>query len=270
MAADLADAEATEVDYKEAEEATVKLLRPSLPAKLPLESATAPPFVCFLSSFVAPSQLAHRFGWLDSDLGADLASRTIAAKMKLKLVVDKKRNKVIFAEAQKDFVDLLIYILSLPLSAVVKYLDAAGPSSLVKLHSSVESMREAGARRKLYNCKNGHRHVVDRVHESNWCDYCNEGMGEEVVLVEREMEADYVKEMVSYMVADDLTVSPLDYNSVFAAMDGFDRADVVEKEVQIGSDEQALALLNAALHSKEPLTSVFLKTEAAPTPSREK
>ncbi|CAL1408891.1 unnamed protein product [Linum trigynum] len=219
--------------------------------------------------------------------------------MKLKLVVDKKKNKVIFAEAQKDFVDLLIYILSLPLSAVVKYLDAAGPSSLVKLHSSVESMREAGyikpphsdtgapsyiipklstyvpslprlnpgnfrARRKLYNCKSSHRHVVDRVHEGNWCDSCNEGMGEEVVFVEREMEADYVKEMVPYMVADDLTVLPLDYSSVFAAMEGFNRADVVEKEVQIGPDE-ALALLNAALHSKEPLTSVFLKTEAAPT-----
>ncbi|CAI0554568.1 unnamed protein product [Linum tenue] len=54
-----------------------------------------------------PELYRKRYIWASSN----------SVKMKLKLVVDKKRNRVIYAEAQKDFVDLLFYILSLPLSA---------------------------------------------------------------------------------------------------------------------------------------------------------
>ncbi|CAL1376622.1 unnamed protein product [Linum trigynum] len=228
----------------------------------------------------------------------------ITAKMKLKLVVDRKRNMVIFAEAQKDFVDLLFYILSLPLSAMVKYLDAAGSSSLAKLHGSVHSLKMKGYLnpphdsywdhpsnitpqlftyvpilprlipsqnfgRQLYSCKDNHRHVKCGIDKWTRCVHCCGDMNEVVQFTELVSMADYVKEKVQYMVSDDLTVSPLDYNSVLTAFEGFDRADVVEKEVEFGSEE-ALALLDATLHSKEPLTSVFLKPEPAPTPSPEK
>ncbi|CAL1374443.1 unnamed protein product [Linum trigynum] len=57
-------------------------------------------------------------------------------KIKLKLMIDKARNKVLFAEGEKEFVDLLIYILSLPLAAVANY--SAAPSNITKLYDSVK------------------------------------------------------------------------------------------------------------------------------------
>ncbi|KAI9157807.1 hypothetical protein LWI28_028361 [Acer negundo] len=43
-------------------------------------------------------------------------------KIKLKLFIDTKADKVIFAEAGKDFVDFLFYLVSLPVATVVKLL----------------------------------------------------------------------------------------------------------------------------------------------------
>ncbi|KAK9111506.1 hypothetical protein Scep_019025 [Stephania cephalantha] len=41
-------------------------------------------------------------------------------KITVKLLVDRKANKVLFAEAGKDFVDFLICLLSLPLASVLR------------------------------------------------------------------------------------------------------------------------------------------------------
>lgn len=44
------------------------------------------------------------------------------SNISLKLLIDKKANKVIFAEAGKAFVDILLYILSLPLATAISIL----------------------------------------------------------------------------------------------------------------------------------------------------
>ncbi|KAL5801557.1 hypothetical protein ACOSQ3_033189 [Xanthoceras sorbifolium] len=41
---------------------------------------------------------------------------------KLRLFVDTKAGKVLFAEADKDFIDFLIYLLSLPIATAVRIL----------------------------------------------------------------------------------------------------------------------------------------------------
>lgn len=43
-------------------------------------------------------------------------------KVSLKLLIDTKGNKVLFAEAGKDFVDFLFNLLSLPLGNVINLL----------------------------------------------------------------------------------------------------------------------------------------------------
>lgn len=53
---------------------------------------------------------------------------TSEPKMRLKLLIDRKDGRVIFAEAGKDFVDLLFYLFSLPIGTAVKVL---GPQSMV-------------------------------------------------------------------------------------------------------------------------------------------
>ncbi|KAL9678683.1 hypothetical protein QQ045_016532 [Rhodiola kirilowii] len=45
-----------------------------------------------------------------------------SCKMKLKLFVDNKSSKVLFAEADKEFVDFLFSILALPLGTVTRVL----------------------------------------------------------------------------------------------------------------------------------------------------
>lgn len=41
----------------------------------------------------------------------------------LKILVDKQRNKVVFVEKTKDFVDTLFTFLSLPLATIVRLLE---------------------------------------------------------------------------------------------------------------------------------------------------
>ncbi|KAI9156917.1 hypothetical protein LWI28_014078 [Acer negundo] len=64
-------------------------------------------------------------------------------KLKLKLLIDTKNQKVLFAEAGKDFVDFLIYFLSLPVGAVVRLLsEKTMVGSLSKLYQSIENLHE--------------------------------------------------------------------------------------------------------------------------------
>nr|XP_008371113.2 uncharacterized protein LOC103434522 [Malus domestica] len=59
----------------------------------------------------------------------------------LKLLIDTKGKRVLFAEAGKDFVDFLLTILSLPLGTVIRLLSKDGMvGSLGKLYGSVESL----------------------------------------------------------------------------------------------------------------------------------
>uniref|UniRef100_A0A7C9AN52 DUF674 domain-containing protein n=1 Tax=Opuntia streptacantha TaxID=393608 RepID=A0A7C9AN52_OPUST len=63
-------------------------------------------------------------------------------KLSLKLLVDKRANKVLFAEADKDFVDFLFHIMLLPIGAIVRFLkmkdDKIG--CLGDLYKSIEAL----------------------------------------------------------------------------------------------------------------------------------
>ncbi|XP_018498710.1 uncharacterized protein LOC108865759 [Pyrus x bretschneideri] len=59
----------------------------------------------------------------------------------LKLLIDTTRQRVLYAEAGKDFVDFLLTILSLPIGTVIRLLSKDGMvGSLGKLYGSVESL----------------------------------------------------------------------------------------------------------------------------------
>ncbi|MED6207863.1 hypothetical protein PIB30_039499 [Stylosanthes scabra] len=70
-----------------------------------------------------------------------MASNSATNNLSLKVLIDTKRKKVLFAEASKDVVDFLFTLLQLPLATVVKLLtkeDVVG--SLGNLYSSVENL----------------------------------------------------------------------------------------------------------------------------------
>ncbi|EEF30403.1 conserved hypothetical protein [Ricinus communis] len=223
-------------------------------------------------------------------------------KLSLKLLIDKKADRVIFAEAGKDFVDFLFSLLSLPVGTVIKLLTNAKMVGCIgNLYESLENLNDAymqpnqnkdsvlnplvpkpatgvpllltGAdlqptKRKLYNCPNNHRCVTDRINAR--CSYCTHNMSQEVQFTgmnnptaNKTSEGGYVKGLVTYIVADDLSVSTMSIISGVSMLKRFkvkDFGSLEEKLVEFGIDE-GLELLKASLQSKAALTSVFLEKQ---------
>ncbi|KAF4349152.1 hypothetical protein CsatB_020224 [Cannabis sativa] len=66
-------------------------------------------------------------------------------KISLKLLIDKKNEKVLFAEAGKDFVDFLFTLLSLPVATVIRLLNSnnrAMAGGLEKIYKSIENLED--------------------------------------------------------------------------------------------------------------------------------
>ncbi|GLT88977.1 hypothetical protein SLE2022_069820 [Rubroshorea leprosula] len=69
---------------------------------------------------------------------------TTTAKVSLRLLIDTKGNKVLFAEASKEFVDFLCSLLSLPMATVITTLSKQGMvGSLGDLYESIENLSES-------------------------------------------------------------------------------------------------------------------------------
>ncbi|CAN6353539.1 unnamed protein product [Urochloa humidicola] len=65
----------------------------------------------------------------------------MASTISLKLLVDNKAKKVLFAEAGKEFVDFVFSLLTLPIGAVVKLISAGTmQGSIGRLYQSVDHM----------------------------------------------------------------------------------------------------------------------------------
>ncbi|KAG5533336.1 hypothetical protein RHGRI_027511 [Rhododendron griersonianum] len=68
------------------------------------------------------------------------------AKVTLKLLIDTKSQKVLFAEAGKDFVDFLFNLLHLPVGTVVRLLTEQSQQTMVgalgNLYQSIQSLSE--------------------------------------------------------------------------------------------------------------------------------
>ncbi|KAB2596037.1 hypothetical protein D8674_031487 [Pyrus ussuriensis x Pyrus communis] len=164
----------------------------------------------------------------------------------LKLLVDSKSHKVLFAEAGKDFGDFLFTLLSLPVGTLIRLLAKHGMvGSLGKLYESVETLSDtymqpnldkdtllkpkpviggadvlhllAGdeATRKVYMCRNYHCYVADDSRAI--CPSCKSAMSTEVPHVAPQVTSGsssgegggYVKGLVTYMGMDNLEVKPM-------------------------------------------------------------
>ncbi|KAJ6432721.1 hypothetical protein OIU84_019878 [Salix udensis] len=67
-----------------------------------------------------------------------------ASKMSLKLLIDSKLSKVVFAEARKDFVDFLLHLLSLPLGTVMQVLTKSAMTGCIgNLYGSLQKLDES-------------------------------------------------------------------------------------------------------------------------------
>ncbi|KAM3307874.1 hypothetical protein P3S67_009618 [Capsicum chacoense] len=68
---------------------------------------------------------------------------TSDTKLSMKLLIDTNAGKLLFAEAEKDCVDFLFQILSLPAGTVIRLLKEKGMcGSLPNLYESVENLKD--------------------------------------------------------------------------------------------------------------------------------
>ncbi|GLT72030.1 hypothetical protein SLA2020_440010 [Shorea laevis] len=61
----------------------------------------------------------------------------------LKLLVDKNSNRVLFAEAGKEFVDFLFGLIQIPIGSIMGLLwnhGIAGPGSLSRVYESIQNL----------------------------------------------------------------------------------------------------------------------------------
>ncbi|KAK8671686.1 hypothetical protein V6N13_038273 [Hibiscus sabdariffa] len=219
------------------------------------------------------------------------------SKLSLKLLVDIKSNKVLFAEAGKDFIDFLFNLLFLPVGTVIKLLKTNSMvGSLGSLYKSIESLSETymqpnqkdsllnpraftsassvplllpyDVAGKVYMCRHYHHNVADD--PCAVCPHCKELMSKEVPVVAPDVgrevsDGGFVKGVVTYMVMDDLAVKPMSTISSITMLNKFNVKEVgalQEKVVHFGMGE-GLKLLKCSLQSKAVLTSVFLGNMSA-------
>lgn len=214
-------------------------------------------------------------------------------KVSLKLLIDKKANKVLFAEAGKDFVDFLFTLLSLPVGTVINLLKKPAMVGCIgNLYESLENLNEAYLQPnqskdsllkpkvsltqmanvplllpdignlkpepgiKLYGCSNhsNHRCVTDQ--KGARCTSCQYSMNYELPFVgtnnkftsasdttTNSSDGGFVKGLVTYMITDDLSVSPMSMISGVALLNKFSVngfAALEERMVEFGIDEVCL------------------------------
>ena len=200
-------------------------------------------------------------------------------KLSLKLLIDKKVNKVLFAEAGKEFVDFLFYLLSLPVGTVISLLKSENMvGSIGNLYRSLENLNEAYVQpnqhknllltpvapyvrtgvslllpdtsqdpveRKFYNCSKNHRFVTNIPNKN--CPSCNYSMSFEVKFVgmnsdkaDPTSEEGVVKGLATYMVMDDLTITPMSMISGVALLNKCNVKDfsaLEERKVEFSTNE---------------------------------
>ncbi|KAH6814661.1 hypothetical protein C2S51_023679 [Perilla frutescens var. frutescens] len=220
-----------------------------------------------------------------------------ATKVSMKLLIDTKTKRVLFAEAGKDCVDFLFHILSLPVATIIRLLQAQGmEGSLPNLYRSLENLNDtyiqpnrskdtflkpatsssvpllaitdAPIGKNFYRCGNTYNCHSPYVSDSSTavCPSCRQSMTTSIEYVAappavqgKAVGVGIVKEVVTYMVMDDLVVNPMSTISSITLLNKFSVKDVgalEEKVVNLGMNE-AVKLLKTSLQSKNVLTDVF-------------
>ncbi|KAL4575133.1 hypothetical protein LXL04_021975 [Taraxacum kok-saghyz] len=242
-----------------------------------------------------------------------------SSTMTLKLLVDKKAQKVLFAEATKEFVDFLFHIFSLPLGTLVQLIGSTEMvGCLGKLKESMENFNQAYLQtgidkdvifnpkmgfngnmflllddafadddpvtaKTLYRCSYSpnqnyyggttctYKHVTEN--QNFQCPSCQRPMNvvltsvgltnkaevEKAVGKRKKLTGGYVKDVVTYMVMDNLVVKPMSTISSITLINSFDVKDLSqleEKTFHFGKDE-AMKLLKTSLMTDQVLTTLY-------------
>ncbi|KAF6160977.1 hypothetical protein GIB67_007618 [Kingdonia uniflora] len=220
----------------------------------------------------------------------------MATTISIKLMVDKKTNRVVFAETKHDFVDLLLSFFTLPMGKITRLFGKISSSTAIgcmkNLHSSVETLPEdhfqtGACRDMLFRHRRSSEvhcgHLKLNIDDSDRCYYRNRydfyaflsvypnfsSFTDRIITNCASIStfADgsgvFVKGGLEavYVVTNDLQVAYASMNnciSILRKLGVRDLSNLDERTVTVGLQE-ALQLLNCSLSSSSPMTDVFLR-----------
>ncbi|XP_066347894.1 uncharacterized protein [Miscanthus floridulus] len=199
----------------------------------------------------------------------------------VKLFVDKEKRKVLFAESEKEFVDVLFGLLTMPLGTVVRLLDKQSQMGcLDEVYKSVEDLStdyfqtkackamllkplnaasrhccrlkinvDGSVPRVVYVCKDtscsAHSDNAFSSFPDTVCECGKDGV--------------FVKGCLKFIVTDDLHVAPALTSLMMSVFEKFGVRDpaVLEQQVLQFSSEKVLCLYKRILVTKQPLTEHY-------------
>ncbi|KAL2336551.1 hypothetical protein Fmac_010997 [Flemingia macrophylla] len=223
----------------------------------------------------------------------------IEEQVSLKLLINKKTNKVILAEAGKDFVDILFSFLTMPLGTIARLVQDSdiGPTGvgcLSSLYESVTNIRKClktlsceemllrpknssveycrslkfniddTEPLKYFMCTNTTKccHEVLSTFKNERCN-CGNLLARSVPVIRDEAYNGFVKDVATFIVMDDLVVIPNAMDTSFCVLQKCgvkSLGSVLEMTVNI-TKKKVLDLLKCSLLSKSTLTDLFLVKE---------
>ncbi|XP_059664434.1 uncharacterized protein LOC132310261 [Cornus florida] len=201
------------------------------------------------------------------------------AIINLKLLVNKA-GKVLFAEAGKDFVDFLFGLLEVPLGSTMALLIERGKTTFGSLGSVYRSARGFDNSYLLPNHKNKDflsrptaassstvqtptlygRSPFDRTAPVLFACSGSSSFGFPNTPAKPDQLDGYVKDVVTYMVMDDLVVKPMSTISSITLLNTSEVKDVgCLQEMTVEVDmEKGLEIVQASFYSNTVLSDVFL------------
>ncbi|KAL5747840.1 hypothetical protein ACOSQ2_025137 [Xanthoceras sorbifolium] len=212
------------------------------------------------------------------------------SEITLKLLIDTKTKKVVFAEAKKDFVDLLFGLLQVPVGSIMGNLlengmDGAG--SMARLYKSVMDLESSclltNVSRDLLlwpELSSSSRSInlppmLQSFESSKWkstetqikhASYSAFGKASDHfgTALSSPKSDGFVGGMMQYTVMDDLTVRPLSPISTITLLNTIgvkDFSSLVEKNVIINF-KKGLEIVKASFVSDTVLSDVFVRNQA--------
>ncbi|KAF3947088.1 hypothetical protein CMV_026732 [Castanea mollissima] len=209
------------------------------------------------------------------------------ATLSLKLLIDNNSNKVVFAEAGKEFVDFLFGCLQVPLCSIMGLLsehDLVGLGSLSRVYESIENLDPSFLQSKASKdsllrpiptfSSNTHTPQLlldlvpptpstpsfQRSFTSSSTPAFGSPFSQPNAPSTEEKETGYVRDVVTYMVMDDLTVKPMSTISSVTFLTNLyvkDVSSLREKMVELDK-KKVFELIRASFYSTTVLTDVFI------------
>ncbi|WVZ08466.1 hypothetical protein V8G54_021812 [Vigna mungo] len=211
-------------------------------------------------------------------------------QISLKLMVMKERNKVVFAEAGKDFVDVLFSLFTLPLGTIVRLvreesnIQPIKVGSLTSLYQSVENLDKEflstdSCKQMILRPKNLMESYCKslklKIDDTEPTEYfvCNNlarmssiqkpdlNKHKRISLGSSYIFDGFVNDSATFMITDDLRVVPNSLNIFFDLFKncGIESMSAVNEMTVTITKNQVIDLLKSCLISTITLTSMFLE-----------